>query len=444
MSDGTDYTWTGEHAFAVPGTVHHEDTLHITCTGKVLTLERTVRLILPTLCITYADMAFANAIGGEQSPYPASQAYGPAHFTTPRELSGAAEIEAFTWIRGAERVRIGPRETVIEWYPRNALIVPRLRIEADKTAAARVAVDAIPVSAGERLCIDVMQIADGRPIGGLRIEHRHPAWKPPPPATDYELVVSVVDGVTGDPIPEAPVHLARWQPDSGSGESGTMVPLRTLVTDGDGRAACKSRCDLLEAASLDLPGWRAVARSFRPLAGQVLHIRLLAWKLRPDVMRYRWRSGDSLSGLASLCGHPPRAILRANRLPEGSLPLPGMEIDLPCWAAQYRLEPDDRVEWLAQVFAEGRVDELLLANGIRHSDLAIGQEIILPGWRFLYAPNGSSLAAIDAQFELPEGSSRVVGRAHHPDPATPFEAETLALPIGKGRHVPDIGALVQG
>ena len=105
--------WKGKQAFYIVGTKHDDDTIRIAGTGMKQVL---LCLILPTLCITYADMKFANSIGGIQEDYPDSKVYGPKYFQPEVVLSGEREIEKFTWIRHAEKVTIGPRETKVEWW----------------------------------------------------------------------------------------------------------------------------------------------------------------------------------------------------------------------------------------------------------------------------------------------------------------------------------------
>ena len=64
----------GQQKFSIVGTECENDTLLIESTIKQA--EQPLRLTLPTLCITYADMAFSNAVGGQQVPFPDSESYG--------------------------------------------------------------------------------------------------------------------------------------------------------------------------------------------------------------------------------------------------------------------------------------------------------------------------------------------------------------------------------
>ncbi len=68
--------WKGQQAFYVSGTERADNTLRIA--GAAPKTEALLRLVLPTLCITYADMTFANDIGGLQENWPGSAWYGPS------------------------------------------------------------------------------------------------------------------------------------------------------------------------------------------------------------------------------------------------------------------------------------------------------------------------------------------------------------------------------
>ena len=61
----------------------------------------------------------------------------------------------------------------------------------------------MPIAVDRPLRIDVAQLADGRPIGGLRIEKRHPQWQPEPRPASYDLSVRVSDGDALRPMSEA-------------------------------------------------------------------------------------------------------------------------------------------------------------------------------------------------------------------------------------------------
>ena len=54
-------TWEGKQAIYISGTEHDDDSLCITGVVGKSNIERSLAsALLPTLCITYADMEFAN------------------------------------------------------------------------------------------------------------------------------------------------------------------------------------------------------------------------------------------------------------------------------------------------------------------------------------------------------------------------------------------------
>ena len=59
--------WKGEYAFRISGSGLHEDTLRIKSSYRKQ--EEMLKLVLPTLCITYADAKFQDSIGGEQENF---------------------------------------------------------------------------------------------------------------------------------------------------------------------------------------------------------------------------------------------------------------------------------------------------------------------------------------------------------------------------------------
>lgn len=170
--------WKGNQAFYVAGTEHDDDTLRIVVEQHKA--EDLLCLVLPTLCITFADMRFANAIGGWQEDYPHSAAYGPAYFTPPVVIQGEEEIEKLTWVRGAHQVVIGPEETRISWYSFHTLVIPKLRIATGEKAEAVLEVPQVTITPTQPFCARIMQYADGRHVGGLQVFKRHPLWQPKP------------------------------------------------------------------------------------------------------------------------------------------------------------------------------------------------------------------------------------------------------------------------
>ena len=425
--------WSGEHNFDVVGTERYADSLRIKTPQKGG--EELLHLILPTLCITYADMKFANDIGGVQENYPASQVYGPKYFDPPIEILGETDIHKFTWIRGAHRVIIGPTETRIEWYAGKTLIIPRLRLDQEKPAKAKLIVQNAYIPIDRPLVVKVLQYADGRHIGGISFEKRHPLYEPPKEPQDYDLWVRVINGETGEPIPEAQLNFFRW--DSGASTrsaTGGFIFIEQQYTNGDGVVQDAHRpSGEREAVVLDMPGWRAVARCFKPLGGQHVRLFMRAWRLRKAQMQYIWQKGDRLNQIALLTGHSEEEILSANQLATAADIKMGMTIHLPCYAATYHMESGDTFEWLAKTFGYADDKELASLNGVRDLAALGGKEIELPGWYFFYARRNESLQALDKQFRLAKGSARTIGRVFHADPDLPYEGETIALLGGRSK-----------
>jgi hypothetical protein len=428
------YLYTGSQAFKIVGSGRHEDTLRVESNSREK--ERQFRLVLPTLCITYAKMEFANRIGGEQANYPASRSYGPAFFDPPVVISGAAEIEKLTWIRGADRVVIGPGETEIYWRPWRKLVVPRLRIDRDKAAAGLVKLENTPIPAGTELVVTVKQYTDGRHTGGVRIAKRHPDWKPPEIEKIYDLWVRVVNGLTLKPMPEALVRVFRWDPRLRTpyGTGGFRQSDR-IRTDGWGAVRAPGRvAGEIEAVSASVPGAWTRARCFRPLPGQKVRIQVRAWPLQETAAPYTWRPADALRSVAALIGLSPSVVLKRLGVARESDLKAGLRVKLPCWTACVWLEPGETLAQLAKTFAYGSVEALVKANGAaRAEELEAGGRVWLPGWNFFYARKGDALPEIDRQFGLPQGSSRPVGKVYRPDVRLPLESEVIAVPTRQFR-----------
>ncbi len=227
--------WQGTHVFFISGTKHKDDTVKI-ISSHSNEAKRMLTLTLPTLCITYADMAFANAVGGIQGDYPTSTAYGPTFFDPGVTLSGEKEIRKCTWIRGAEEVFIGPKKTVIRWHAWKELVIPRLRIEAHKTVKSVVEVPEVFISVAKPLQIQTMQYANGRHVGGVQLNKFHPDWKPDE-RQQFNLQVLVVDEKKQQPLCQAQVELERFKTDGGKYEA-----YREFYTEKDG---------LVQASGLD-------------------------------------------------------------------------------------------------------------------------------------------------------------------------------------------------
>ncbi len=430
MNAAAPIAWNGKQEFRLSGTERFEDTLRVDASANAQQQVRPLRLVLPTLCITYADMAFTNAIGGEQAKFPASAAYGPRFFDPPVELLDA-EIEKRTWIRGAHRVVIGPKTTVVEWYPWRTLVIPRLRIERGKEAVASLQATDVRIAAGEEFAIDVHQRADGRQIGGLSIVKRHPDWTPPQDPDDYDLWLRVIDAQSQEPLPQAEINLLSWSARSAKpgARPGAFRITRRCQTDGNGAMHDPHRplADK-ETVTLGLSGWRATPRCYHPLPGQPVRFHLRATRLVRDTIRYTWRSGDMPARLAGLAGVTEREILSANRLADPGALRPGLRIDLPCHTASVHIEPGETIQEIATRFAYD-LAELAAANGVVDpADLDGGMAIKLPGWHVFYASGNETLDSFDVRFGRPRGAARVMGRVHHPDPQLPYYFEPVAVP----------------
>jgi hypothetical protein len=422
-------SWKGDYAFRLTGSGLHEDTLRVKSSARKQ--EQLLKLVLPTLCITYAEAKFQDSIGGEQDNFPDSRAYGRAYFDPPVEIHGEQEIEKFTYIRGAQRVEIGPKETVIEFPSWKDLVVPRLRISQKEAALAGLKVPETQISVDEPLQITALQYADGRHVGGVRMEKRHPRWKPTQEKERYNLWIRVVDGATLKPLPEMMVDILHWNAEEKTpyGTGGFFLDKR-LYTDGHGCITVEDRpSGELEAYVVRKPGFRAVVRCLRPLAGQNVRLHMRVWPLKNDSVRLVWKGSDTLDVIAQRMGHSVEEILKLNRFRGTIGPKPGMRINLPCYLAAYQLEPWDTLDWVGQTFGYGDAKGLAAVNGYRDvSELDGGTEIKLPDWHFFYAHENDTLENFDAMFGLPKGSSITVGRVFHPDARLPYAGETVAVP----------------
>jgi len=425
--------WSGgTHTFRLNAAAVHEDTLRIAASDRKQ--EKIYKLILPTLCITYADMKFQNAVGGEQEKYPASGAYGPRFFNPPVILSGESEVERLTYIRGARKVTIGPRETVVEFPSWKELVIPRLRMDRKKPLQGQVVIPPATISVSEPLRIDIRQFADGRHVGGVRAEKRHPDWRPPQEKQTYDFWVHTFDGITGRSLPKTRVDLFRYDPSFSTpyGQGGFRLDV-SRYTDRYGNLKVPGRpAGQVEAYLAKAPGYRAVARCARPLPGQLVRIHIRLWPLSRDLRPYVWRGEDTVPSLSRLCGCTEQEFLDTNHLAPGAPISPGSRMILPCWSAVYRLEPWDRLEWVARNFGCKNVKELARLTRLEPSALEGGAvDIRVPGWHFVYAREGDTLDALDRQFELPKGSAVIVGRCYRPWPRLPYPGEAVALPKGR-------------
>ncbi len=422
-------SWSGDYSFKLNAVAVREDTLRIKSLDRKQS-EAFFRLFLPTLCITYADMKFQDQIGGEQAVYPDSQAYGRPFFDPPVIITGEEEIERLTYIRGASRVEIGPRNTTIVYLPHKELVIPRLRLSKKEPATFRLAVPPTQIPVSRPLKIDIRQFADGRHVGGVRMEKRHPDWKPSPVEEIYTLSVQVVDGMTNRPLPKIEIDVWHWHE-----ESGGFRQEAQLFTDRYGCTRPQKRpSGDLEAVVARAPGYHVTARCQRPLAGQKVRLHLRAWPLQKSLMPYLWRKADTITAIVQLCGQSEAALLDVNHLHDASEFKPGMRVILPCWAATYRLESWDTVDSVAEAFGYKNAKGLAKAMGLK--EYRNVEEARLPDWHFLYAREQDSLGVIDTMFKLPKGSARTVGRVFHPEPSRPYAGETIAVPaLAFGRRL---------
>ena len=430
------YRWAGEHRFEVKGSGLHEDTLRIVANYRKS--ERMLKLVLPTLCITYADMAFQNAVGGMQKNYPASAAYGPVYFDPPVELSGD-DIEKYTYIRGARHVEIGPRETIIEFPCWEDLVIPRLRIDElrkEKGVEAVLSVDDTQIDVNQPLKIAVKQYADGRHVGGIMVEKRHPKYVPPVSKPVYDLWVRVFDGVTQNPLQETIVELWRW--DEGAKTSfslGDFVRESHHYTNSDGIVQVNGlQAEMLWWYTARKPGWRIAPRCLRPLAQQPVRLHMAAWRMQDETFKYTWKTNDTLDDLAQFTHFTVQEILKLNRISSAKHLVPGMDVTLPCYQGTYRPESGETLVSIAKRFGLKGLKELAAVNDLHDIKSYHGEaDLKLGKWRFLHARSGDRLEGIDTQFNLPRDSTVPVHRVYRPHEGALLPGEVVAVPYDRIR-----------
>jgi hypothetical protein len=416
--------WSGAHTFRLSAAAVHEDTLRIAVHERKQ--EKMYRLILPTLCITYADMKFQNAVGGLQKSYPHSIPYGPAHFDPPVTISGAAEIERLTYIRGAARVVIGVKETVVEFPCWNELVIPRLRIDRKTPAEGVLHVPETAIGVSQPLRIDIRQFADGRHIGGVRVEKRHPDWRPPVIKPVYDLWIHVSDGVGGQSLPRTRIDILTADPK----QSGGFALSASAFTDGKGNVAKTGRpAGVVEAFVVRSGSHRAVVRCVNALPGQKVRLHIKAWPLENAMRAYLWKAGDTVEYIAGMCGCSASELLELNELTSADALRAGDRVVLPCHPAVYRLEAWDTLDSVAVAFGMKNGRALAKATGGDYAAMARGEaEIRLPRWHYFLAQKGDTLERFEQRFGLPKGSVVSVGRCYHPDARVPIVGETVAVP----------------
>jgi len=425
----TSVTWKGEYAFLLSGSGLHEDTLKIKSNYRKQ--EQMLKLVLPTLCITYADAKFQDSIGGEQKNYPTSSSYGPVHFDPPIVVTDEEDIERYTYIRGANRVEIGPKDTVIEFPSWKDLVIPRLRLDKKEPARAYIHVPATQITVDEPLEVRVTQYADGRNVGGVSLEKRHPEWHPPKIDEVYSLWIRVIEGFTLNPIPEVMVDILHWDHKvSTPYESGGFRLDERIFTDGKGCIQIPKRpSGEFEAYVVRKPDSRAVVRCLRPMPGQNVRLHMRVWPMKRDTIRTGLPATGKFDLVARRTGISSDEILKLNRLRDSSVLKANTRINLPCYSGIYHLEPWDTLDWIGETFGYRDAKGIAAVNGFQHvAELNDVMEIKLPDWRFYYAQEHDTLEEFDTVFGIPKGSSITVGRAFHPDPRLPFPGEVVAVP----------------
>ena len=330
-------TWKGRQAFYIVGTGHNDDTIMIT--GDRHEIEDCLSLVLPTLCITYADQKFANGVGGTQKDYPDSVVYGSQFFDPPVVISGDANIRKFTWIRGAEQVTIGPRDVIVEWRGWHTLIIPKLRIKHKEKVKAVISVPEVAITVSQPFMAKVMQYSDGRHIGGVQLVKRHPNWKPESHPDEYDLWIRVIDGHTRRAIPEAKVSLYTWR-ESTSPDKGEFVLESHWYTNHMGIVeASPLPCSRKKLIIIDSMPWLTQTWRFRPLQGQKVRRTLKLWQNKTEKIAYQWKKDDTIDSVASLAGTHSKVILDMNRrIDVGAQIKTRQIIEIPCYEAVYRVE----------------------------------------------------------------------------------------------------------
>jgi LysM repeat protein len=419
--------WKGQQAFYISGT-EHDDTVRVEEAQR--NAEDRLVLTLPTLCITYADMRFANDVGGVQEDYPASRAYGPRYFDPPVEIAGGREIEKLTWIKGADRVVIGPEETTVEWRGGRTLVIPRLRIKPRDKVKAVLDVKETTIHESQPFVVQTRQFADGRHTGGVQLVKRHPDWKPEPDKRGYDLWVRAIDGKSGQALVETKVSLYDWNPKEDRFALEAYWYTNSLgVVDVPGLPCSDKKLVIVEPPGRVPRTWR-----FRPLPGQKVRQVFRLWSRESAVTGYIWQKGDTLENVALMAGSTPSEILELNGLTGAEQRQevgfePGQELKLPCFAPIYRVDARDTLERLGELFCYDDLGELAAANELaKPFDLHESQGLKLDGWRFFRAGSDDPFTEFDQRFGVPAGWTRPAQRTLHDNPALAYEGELVAVP----------------
>jgi hypothetical protein len=385
-------SWKGNQAVYVVGTDHEDNTLRVQPDQRHKEVK--LKLILPTLCVTYADMKFANAVGGVQRNFPDSQPYGVLFFDPPVVINGPENIEKFTYIRGADRVSIGPKETVIEWWSWRELIIPKLRIMNKEKVKVLLSVPQIQIAVAEPFSVRLKQYADGRHVGGVEVIKTHPDWKPPPESEKYDLWVRTIDGHSRRAIPEAKVTLYTWKDhQNGAG----FVREASWYTNDMGLAGAPNlQCSERKLVIIERDPWLPQTWRFRPMSGQVIRQTFKLWK-------------SKVVAQPKLMGEKKAEIV--------------------AFEAVYHAEKRDTLKRLAEYFCYNDLKELAVANGLPKSfSVYPDQELRLPGWFFVNARAGDLFEELDKQFNIPNGWTRPAQRTLHDNPTKAYDGEVIAFP----------------
>jgi LysM repeat protein len=377
--------WKGTQAVFVVGTEHEDNTLRIQPTQRYL--EKILTLTLPTLCITYADMKFANSIGGKQRDYPDSKVYGPNFFDPPVTIYGQKEIEKFTYIRGADKLTIGKDVTVVEWSGWRELVIPKLRIKPKEKIKALLGIPQVTITVTEPFSVRIKQYADGRHVGGVEVIKRHPDWKPEPTPEEYKLWVRAIDGQSRQAIPRAKVTLYTWNEKLAG---GSFVQEASWYTNEMGIAEASGlQCTDKKLVIIERKPWLPRTWRFHPYPGQEIRQTFKLWKGK-----------------------------------ETKIPGEGTGYE-----ARYHVEKRDTLERIAEWFCYNRPQELAKANKLT-KPFAIypDQELLLPGWFFIQTKSAEEFESIDEKFHLPKGWSRPAQRTLHDNPKRAYKNEIIAVP----------------
>lgn len=421
--DSPPIKWSGEHRFLITGIGIDDDTIRIE--GDQRKTEKSLTLILPTLSITYADMKFANQIGGIQKKFPDSKDYGAQFFDPPVVLTGAKEIEKFTLIRGAKRVTIGREEVKVEFESWRTLVIPQLQIKKKEKMQAVVHVPEISITVTQPFNSNIMQFADGRHVGGVKFTKAHPDWKPKPIPERYDLWVRVIEGEKRRALAEVKVTLLGWDEDKGDFvQEGEWYTNKMGVVNAPNLPVSDKKLLNIERAPFLAQSWR-----FRPLPGQKVKRTFLLWQKKEVTFPFIWKVGDSIDVIAGITGKPVAAILKINGVKSATEFKDGQTVKIPALEAVYRVTARDTLRKLAVRFCYRNVEELARLNKLtKPYKLYRNQALRLPGWCFFIARSGDRFSQLDKQFKLRRGWVRPARLLHHDIPNRVFKNEVLAIP----------------